>query len=86
MEATFEMTLNLVVPVGAVRFVLYDDRDPEKRRITEVILSLENYQRLTVPPKIWVGFQGVSNGLSTIMNFADIPHQPEESERSIFPN
>ena len=36
------------------------------------------YARLTVPAGIWFGFQGTSEGSSLLMNFADIPHDPEE--------
>ena len=75
-----EMTLNLVVPVGTVRFVLCDDRYRGEKKIEVVTLSKENYQRLTVPPMIWVGFQGLDEEVSTILNVADIAHRAEESE------
>ena len=42
------MTLNLVVPVGKIKFVLYDDRDSSDIKFQEFILSTENYFRLTV--------------------------------------
>mgnify|MGYP000299710824 FL=1 len=48
------MTLNLVVPVGAVKFVIYDDREgsPTRGQFEEIILSPEScYQRLTVAPR-----------------------------------
>src|SRR6059058_200930 len=50
-----EMTLNLVVPVGAIRFVIYDDRggSATKGAFEEVVLSRENYCRLTIPPMLW---------------------------------
>ena len=46
------MTLNLVVPVGTILFVFVDN---EGNKRTEVI-GVERYARLTVPPKIWFGF------------------------------
>ena len=49
-----EMTLNLVVPNGEIRFVLFDDREDISAKFQEVILSTKNYYRLTVPPMIWV--------------------------------
>ena len=54
-----EMTLNLVVPHGEVRFILYDDRHVERIKFQEIIISKNNYFRLTIPPLIWLGFQGL---------------------------
>ena len=78
-----EMVLNLVVPEGAVCFVLFDDR-PESISFGEfqkVTLSRSNYQRLTVAPMLWVGFQGVSEGTNILLNIASIPHRPDEADR-----
>ena len=74
------MTLNLVVPIGKIRFVLFDDRDEHNKVINEFILSKDNYYRLTVPPMIWVGFQGLSKSTSMLLNIASIPHDITESE------
>lgn len=78
-----EMTLNLVVPVGTVRFVIFDDRaeSSTKGQFDEVILSLNNYGRLTVPPKLWVGFQGMDQSPSLLLNVANIQHVPTEVDR-----
>ncbi|MCK4830475.1 dTDP-4-dehydrorhamnose 3,5-epimerase family protein [bacterium] len=56
-----KMTLNLVVPCGEIKFALYDDRteSPTCGKFLEVVLSRDNYQRLTVPPMIWMGFQRI---------------------------
>jgi dTDP-4-dehydrorhamnose 3,5-epimerase len=76
------MTLNLVVPSGAIRFVLYDDRPHSGtfQAIDELTLSPDNYQRLTVPPGVWMAFQGLSEDLNMLLNIANIPHDPEEAE------
>jgi len=71
-----EMILNLIVPVGAVRFVIFNDETNEFRDIT---LSPNNYQRLTVPSGVWVAFQGVSDDLNLVLNIASIEHDPSES-------
>jgi len=78
-----EMVLNLVVPVGAVRFVLFDDRLESTTfgKFQSVSLSRNNYQRLTVPPMLWMGFQGVSEGENILLNVASIPHRPDEADR-----
>ena len=73
-----DMTLNITVPVGKVRFVLYDDRFETNGRFQELIISRTNYVRLTVPPRVWLGFQGLSNKNSLLLNVADIPHNPKE--------
>ena len=49
-----KMTLNLVVPLGKIKFVMFDDRNGLKL-FQEVIISRSNYCRLTIPPMIWVG-------------------------------
>jgi dTDP-4-dehydrorhamnose 3,5-epimerase len=79
-----QMTLNLVVPCGCIRFVLYDDR-PESTsygRVESFILSPDDYHRLTVPPGIWMAFQGVSQNLNLVLNIADIEHDPKEADRA----
>ena len=75
-----DMTLNLVVPIGIVRFILLDNRkdSPTYGNFQEVILSRENYNRLTVPPMIWLGFQGLDEKDSLLLNIANIPHNPNE--------
>ena len=79
-----QMVLNLVVPIGSVRFILYDARENQDNinQFQEVILSIaDDYARLTVPPMIWVGFQGIGQQTSLILNIANIEHSPEEVER-----
>ena len=78
-----EMTLNLIVPIGVVRFVLFDCRDNSSTfgNYNEVNLSLENYNRLTVPPMVWMGFQGLGSGFSMLLNIANIPHNQSEVEQ-----
>ena len=78
-----EMTLNLVVPVGVIDFVLYDDRHNSSTcsEFQQVTLSKENYYRLTVPPMVWVGFQGCDSNISMLLNIADTEHHPDELDR-----
>ena len=76
-----EMTLNLVVPVGKIRFVLFDDRKVSNTQFQEVIISKDNYCRLTVPPMVWIGFEGLSDNGSMLLNIADIQHNPHEVDK-----
>lgn len=77
------MTLNLVCIVGKIHFVLYDDREESKTfgEFFEVTLSPElpeTYRRLTIPPGVWMGFTGIAQDKSVLLNVANIPHDPTE--------
>ena len=72
------MTLNLIVPIGKVRFVFMDN----KGSFREEILGEDNYARLTVPPGLWFGFQGVSENTALVLNIANIEHSPDEVEHN----
>jgi dTDP-4-dehydrorhamnose 3,5-epimerase len=76
------MTLNLVVPYGSIRFVVYDDRDNSTTRgkYFDVILSRENYKRLTVAPGLWMAFEGIGDSENILLNLASIKHDPAEAE------
>ena len=76
-----KMTMNLIVPVGNVKFVFFEDANEiaNKFRIEEI--GENRYERITVPPGIWFGFQGIDYPQSLIMNIANIPHQASEVER-----
>lgn len=79
------MTLNIAVIVGAIKFVMYDDRIGSETEgiFHEIVLSpMVNYSRLTVPPGIWMAFKGVSDsGEGILINIANLPHDPEEVDR-----
>lgn len=78
------MTLNLLVPTGAVRFVLYDGEIGAEHQgcfHTQTICSETHYGRLTVPPGIWLAFQGLGASVSLVTNVADMPHDPAEVDR-----
>lgn len=78
-----EMTLNIVVPIGSIRFVIHDDREgsPNYGVFDEVVLSKDNYCRLTIPPMLWMGFQCIGNVTGMLLNVASIPHDANEVDR-----
>ena len=76
-----EMTLNLVVPIGKIKFVLFDNREGSNNQFQEITISRDNYFRLTVPPMVWVGFKGLSKNGSLLLNIANIGHDPLEVDR-----
>ncbi len=68
------MTLNIVVPIGEIEFVVFDEQD---REFFNVILSPENYQRLTIKPGYWLAFRGIGDN-NILLNLASIEHNPDE--------
>jgi len=78
------MTLNLVVPIGKIRFVMHDDRleSPTQGQTLSVEIGPHNYQRLTVQPGIWMAFEGLDEGMNLLLNMADMEHDPDEVERA----
>ena len=78
-----EMTLNYAVPSGQIKFVCFDDRDgsPTRGNVLEVFLGEHDYALVTVPPKVWNGFKGLSTKPAVVANCATIPHRPDEIER-----
>lgn len=71
-----KMTLNLIVPVGEVAFVVYNDA---KKEFFSVKLSQNNYQRLTVAPNLWMAFRGLGEK-NMLLNIASIKHDPNETK------
>ena len=78
-----QMTLNYVVLKGKIKFVLYDSRKNSKTYgvTQEIYMGDDNYVRVTVPPNVWNGFMGLGIDESFIINFTDIPHDPNEISR-----
>jgi len=74
-----EMTVNVVVPVGHVRFVVADESDDG--------ISFEHFDlgadfthgRLTIEPVTWFGFKGGAEG-GLVLNLSDIVHRPDEAD------
>jgi len=77
------MSLNLIVPVGEIRFVIYDDRQDSKsfKTFSEVSLSRDFFYRLTIPPMLWMGMQGKHKDTNLLLNIANIEHDPSEVDR-----
>ncbi|HEY9070160.1 MAG TPA: dTDP-4-dehydrorhamnose 3,5-epimerase [Candidatus Ozemobacteraceae bacterium] len=78
----FRMTQHFAVPVGRLRVVLVDDRNPATPPLVEeVILGRpDRYCLLQIPPGVWYGFQSVSAEPALVANCTDMVHDPAESE------
>ena len=86
------MYCNLVVIEGEVKFNLFDDRQTSQTQSQNMslLLSRNNYARLTIPPHIWFGFKGLGHN-NVILNMASLIYDPEEVinlplNNSIIPN
>jgi dTDP-4-dehydrorhamnose 3,5-epimerase len=76
-------TLNLIVISGKVKFIIYDDREGSKTKgfFFDIQLSpIDNYQRLTIAPGLWMSFCGVDEDISTLINIIPEIHNPAESD------
>ena len=70
-----EMVLNLIVPVGEIKFVIYNENTND---FFSIQLSRSNYQRLTIKPNLWLAFKGI-NDENMLLNIASVEHNPNES-------
>ena len=76
-------TQRLAVPVGRVRFVVFDDRESSTTRGTIDSFELgrpDAYVRLQVPPGLWYGFACLGDTPALLANCPDQRHDPAETE------
>lgn len=70
-----KMTMNIVVLVGEIKFVIYDE---VKDVFFTVTLSKDNYQRLTLKPNLWMAFKGIGNN-NILLNLSSLEHDSNEA-------
>lgn len=77
------MTMNLIVPMGAARFALVDDRPDSDSRGQRLIVDLspEHYRRLTIPAGVWTAFTCIGRHTSLILNLSSIEYDDSEVVR-----
>jgi dTDP-4-dehydrorhamnose 3,5-epimerase len=76
-------TQNITVPIGKIRMVLYDNRENSRTNGKLEIYEIgrpDNYLRIRISPGIWYGFTCISQEKAMLVNCADFPHSPEESQ------
>lgn len=78
-----EMALNYACISGAIKLVLYDDREnsPSRGEIQEHFLGEAIYQLVQIPPRIWNGFKGIGTAPAIVANCATHPHSADEIVR-----
>ena len=78
-----KQTQNFCVPVGRIKLVIYDSRKDSisNGKLQYVNLGRpDSYFRIMIPPGLWYGFTCISELPALVVNCADIPHDPQESE------
>tara|TARA_B100000073_G_scaffold348438_1_gene367288 strand:+ start:5020 stop:5469 length:450 start_codon:yes stop_codon:yes gene_type:complete len=77
------LVMNLIVPIGKVGFVIYDDRKSSQTvgEYFALDISNKNYKRLTVPQNLWVAFCGIGKDENIILNIASEEHDRNEVEK-----
>jgi dTDP-4-dehydrorhamnose 3,5-epimerase len=73
---------NFCVPSGAVKIVIFDDRQNSSTKglIEEVVLNDNNcYWLLSMPPGLWYSFKCISKQYSLLANITNKAYDPLES-------
>ena len=78
-----KMVMNLIVPIGLVRFVFHLENNEKSPSFFQLDIGEKNYVRVTVPPRIWFGFQGLGVKPSLVLNIGSVPHDPDEVHRKL---
>lgn len=78
-----KMTLNYSVPIGMIKFALYDDRaeSPTRGQLMELFIGEMNYCLVTVPPMVWNGFKGIGEKMALVANCSTLAHDRGEIDR-----
>jgi dTDP-4-dehydrorhamnose 3,5-epimerase len=74
---------NLVVPVGKILFVIYDNRlnSPTYNNILKIEMGRpDSYFLLHVPSGLWYGFKCIGNSNAILVNCADTPYDSNECQ------
>ncbi len=69
-------TRHYAVIEGSIKLVLYDGSTKQ-----EIVIGEDNYCLVTIPPKVWSGFQTIGNKKAIVADLTDIPYTPEDVEK-----
>ena len=75
--------MNIIVPVGKIRFVIYDGREGSDTfgQFEEHILSPKgDYKRLTIAAGLWMAFQGLDENTSILLDIIPESHLQDEAD------
>ena len=65
------MTSNICVPIGKVKFTFVSE---DFKSHKTYILGDDNYGFISVPPRVWYSFKGLSKNTSLILNITNEEH------------
>lgn len=68
-------TMNIVVPFGKIKFVIYDDIN---NTFFSETISPDDYKLLTIYPKACFGFKGLNEPFSILANISNYINDPNE--------
>ena len=70
-----KMISNIFILSGKFKFVFFiEDRNYFK----EIRIDEKENNNLYIPPKVWFAFQGLSNGMNSLLNLSNIIHSDDE--------
>lgn len=69
------------VPVGMIKFVVYDDRpeSPTRGQFEEIEVGESNYRLIKMPSGVWYSWQATSAFPAMIASLTSEPHDPAEA-------
>ena len=73
-----KMNSNLCVPIGEVKFTFVSKDFKYHKTYT---IGENNYGILSIPPKIWYSFKGLSDRTSLILNISDCEHDEKDIKK-----
>ena len=73
-----KMNSNICVPIGNVKFT-FVSKDFKKHKT--FLIGEDNYGIISIPPKIWYSFKGISKKTSLILNIADFEHDTKDVKK-----
>jgi dTDP-4-dehydrorhamnose 3,5-epimerase len=77
-----KQTDHFVCVHGMAKVVLYDDRptSPSRGQVNEFFIGERNPILLVIPPLVWHGMKGMSEGTALIVNHPTEPYNPREPD------
>ena len=73
-----KMSSNICVPIGNVKFT-FVSQDFKKHKT--FLIGEDNYGIMTIPPKVWYSFKGISEKTSLILNIANSEHDVNDIKK-----
>ncbi len=73
-----KMQSNICVPIGRVKFTFVSKDYKEHKTL---IIGEDNYGLISIPPKIWYSFKGLSKKTSLILNISDYEHDEKDIKK-----